>query len=45
MIPSARNTVVKFSQNEAQSTPDLENNWHFQLIPSEDKKSGFGTGI
>lgn len=37
-MASTRNTTVKFSQNEAQSILQLENNWHFQLIPSEDKK-------
>lgn len=37
MMASTRDTTVKFSQNEEQSILELENNWPFQLIPSEDK--------
>lgn len=40
-MASTRNTTVKFSQNEAETILELENNWHFQLILSEEKKKCF----
>lgn len=44
MMTPTRNTTVKFSQNEAETILELENNWHSQLILSEEKKKKvFGT--